>query len=71
MTLILYELNVRIHATPTNHTMHSMAYETDYDAIIIPIQELRNSANEYNSCSPKESRLLRTLYEKFSITFNF
>lgn len=48
-----------------------MAYETDYDAIIIPIQELSNSANEYYSCSPKDSRLLRTLYQQFPIAFNF
>lgn len=72
MTLILYEFNIRILAGPTPLLiMQSMAYKTDYVAIIIPIQELSNSTNEYHSCSPKDSRLLRSLFEKFSIALNF
>lgn len=51
--------------------LQCMAYETNNDAIKIPIQELSKSATENYSCSPKDSRWLRTLYKKFSIAFSF
>lgn len=68
---LIFGIQIQILAVLHSIQRPNMAYEIDYDAIIIPIQALSNSANEYYSCSPKDSRLLHTLYEKFSIAFKF